>query len=155
MTPQHPAAPETETDARGRLAERLTWAVEKCCQCTDGHHDWPANPYGTEGDVRMSRDDARMIVSLLADLDALRERVRVVEGERDEWKATAWEVTDLVSDLTARAESTEAAHVALVAGVARRVGDYAEEPHSDECGMGACVRCVVDEFAALLAGGGA
>lgn len=30
------------------------------------------------------------------------------------------------------------------------VAAYEEEPHSDECGMGACVRCVVDEFAALI-----
>lgn len=97
MTSQRPAAPETETDARGRLAERLTWAVEKCCQCTDGHHDWPANPYGTEGDVRMSRDDARMIVALLADLDAARERVRVVEGERDD---LADRLSALLCDLT-------------------------------------------------------
>lgn len=27
------------------------------------------------------------------------------------------------------------------------IAEYDEEPHSDECGMGACVRCVVDEFA--------
>lgn len=33
--------------------------------------------------------------------------------------------------------------------IAARVADYDEEPHSDECGMGACVRCVVDEFASI------
>lgn len=27
---------------------------------------------------------------------------------------------------------------------------YEEESHSDECGMGACVRCVVDEFEACV-----
>lgn len=30
------------------------------------------------------------------------------------------------------------------------VAEYAEERHSDECGFGACVRCVVDEFASRL-----
>lgn len=30
---------------------------------------------------------------------------------------------------------------------------YAEEPHSNGCGMDACVRCVVDEFTAALDGG--
>lgn len=28
---------------------------------------------------------------------------------------------------------------------------YDEEPHSEGCGIDACVRCVVDEFTALVA----
>lgn len=50
---------------RKLLAEQLMWAADECCQCDDGHHEQAA-PYGTDGDVRISRDDARRIASLLA-----------------------------------------------------------------------------------------
>ncbi len=52
-----------------RRAELATWfrsAADRCCQCTDGHHDWtPDYPYGTDGDVRVTRDLAREVADLL------------------------------------------------------------------------------------------
>src|SRR5690606_1879291 len=47
---------------RKLLAEQLLWAADECCPCDDGHHEWTA-PYGTAGDARISRDDARRIAS--------------------------------------------------------------------------------------------
>lgn len=66
------------------------------------------------------------------------------------------------NDLFAEAEWDEAQAVSvLVSGlvdtitsVKGLVATYAEEPHSDGCGFDACVRCVVDEFAALVASSG-
>ena len=58
-----------------------------------------------------------------------------VQAEWDEAQA----ISALVSGL-----------VDTIANVKALVGAYAEEPHSDGCGMDACVRCVVDEFAALV-----
>jgi hypothetical protein len=56
----------SETERRAELAVQLRQAAERCCQCTDGHHDWiPTYPYGTDGDVRMTRDLARELADLL------------------------------------------------------------------------------------------
>lgn len=53
------------------LREAAHWlrvVSEKCCECTDGHHDqMPA--YGTEADVHISRDTARALADWL-DADA-------------------------------------------------------------------------------------
>jgi hypothetical protein len=70
--------------------------------------------------VDLRHPDARLIVAavnalpaLLADLNAARERVRVVEGERDaaEQERDDWRYS--AQGLAARAESAEAAHEAL------------------------------------------
>lgn len=42
-------------------AKWLQGVSEKCCECTDGHHVQQYT-YGTEDDVRMSRDTARALV---------------------------------------------------------------------------------------------
>ena len=56
----------TDLERRQELARWFRLAAEKCCQCTDGHHDWSTSyPYGTDGDVRMTRDLAREIADLL------------------------------------------------------------------------------------------
>lgn len=53
-------------DVQGRsVADWLRIAAEKCCQCTNGHHDQIEYPYGTEGDVRISRDLARTLADFL------------------------------------------------------------------------------------------
>lgn len=49
------------------VSAAATWVrgvSQKCCECTDGHHDWTC-AYGTEGDVRISRDAARALADLL------------------------------------------------------------------------------------------
>ena len=84
----------TEGDVAA-LANQFRAAAERCCQCTDGHHDWTTeHPYGTDDDVRMTPDGARRVAALLDALEAareesagLRERVREVEGERDAFGA--------------------------------------------------------------------
>ena len=222
MTPQHPVAPEGETDASG-LRELLAaatpsgqWrAVEGDLEggtlndyiatlLTNRQNDRTSTgrlfltlapndidpELGAEvvpalcGDGPRAQANARLIAaainalpSLLADLDALRERLRVVEGERDaaqlalgeqadiereafgrgvEWASGAgmrqrWEAAE------ARAESAEAAHAALRAEGARKAiyelglwcGECNPTDPDDDC-------CVVDHrVRALLAGGGA
>ena len=51
--------PDVDYDAGAQaLREAATWlrgVSEKCCECTDGHHV-QQYAYGTEGDVRASRD---------------------------------------------------------------------------------------------------
>jgi hypothetical protein len=54
------------SDAREALAVALRHAADRCCQCTDGHHD-QVPPYGTDDDVRISRDDARKIADILTE----------------------------------------------------------------------------------------
>lgn len=101
---QHPAAPETETDASGKVS--LTEAEKKSLIPHAG--DW-AGFYAA-------------IERIVA------ERVRVVEGERDEWKSRAFAAV-------ARAESAEAAHEAEKAAHERlRAGIWAlgESIHGDE-----------------------
>lgn len=126
MNPQHPAAPETETDANGlREAERFLRELVTDCDTTERGHI----------SVAMIPFIARAIVAMFADLDAARERVRVIEGERDavvevgayaqQKEATARAVNDAarmaqvaarrtreLAAMTARAESAEAAHEA-------------------------------------------
>lgn len=43
----------------------------------------------------------------------------------------------------------EGRHADLNERLTGLIAAYDEEPHSEECGFGPCVRCVVDEFAAL------
>lgn len=53
----------TESDALTVLREAVRWLLtvaERCCQCTDGHHD-QHYAYGTDSDVRISRDAARAL----------------------------------------------------------------------------------------------
>jgi len=45
-------------------AKWLQGVSEKCCECTDGHHD-QQYAYGTENDVHISRDTARALASWL------------------------------------------------------------------------------------------
>ncbi|WP_224279087.1 hypothetical protein [Nocardioides lacusdianchii] len=167
MTAQHPAAPETETDANGLTeAEReiiAPWFVG------DLDTGWPG-------------DDSGLIAAVER---IVAERVRVVEGERDavvevgayaqQKEATARAVNDAarmaqvaarrtreLAAMTARAESAEAAHEAekaaherLRAGVEALADEWAE----DYPGPNAACNRTPDEWAtdlrALLAGGGA
>lgn len=117
MTPQHPAAPEGETDASGKVAlteaerEALNVAVDEAETCVCCGDDY--------GSTHVYAAVERIVA----------ERLRVVEGERDAaHEAGYWvgyregkdeaETRDLNFDeATARAESAEAAHAALVAGV--------------------------------------
>lgn len=117
MTPQHPAAPETETDANtprpwpadswptpGELADWLS----RCT--TDERLSYADHSLATA--QRAARCVDQQHASLLADLDAARERVRVVEGERDaEAEQSAYWHT-MQQKYEARAESAEAAHEA-------------------------------------------
>ena len=53
--------------ARERLLAAADWmgaVSQKCCECTDGHHD-QHRPFGTEADVRISRDTARALAAWL------------------------------------------------------------------------------------------
>lgn len=63
------------------LREATTWlrgVSEKCCECTDGHHV-QQYAYGTESDVRASRDTARAIADLLESVLGHVEREQVME----------------------------------------------------------------------------
>lgn len=56
-----------ENDAAQTLRDAAEWlqgVSEKCCECTDGHHD-QQYAYGTEADVHVSRDTARALADLL------------------------------------------------------------------------------------------
>ncbi len=62
---------EPTTDVAAPLREAAEWlraVSEKCCECTDGHHD-QSRAYGTESDVHISRDTARALADWL-DADA-------------------------------------------------------------------------------------
>lgn len=54
-------------NAAQRLIAAADWmgaVSQKCCECTDGHHD-QHRPFGTEADVRISRDTARALAAWL------------------------------------------------------------------------------------------
>lgn len=165
-------APETETDANGlrvRLVERQReWLWN---EATDdalagyGHHmsqmlyRLPVD--GQTRDMQSSIESMLADMSaLLADLDAARERVRVVEGERD---AAREQGTRLADGLyrwrddargnLARAESAEAAHEAEKAAHERlRAG---VEALADESGgsLTAGAAQIRRELRVLLGGG--
>jgi hypothetical protein len=143
--PQPPAAPETDV---GALREALAAATPGPWEVPDSIH---GDPYITErgrGFLRgggiatcdrrddYGRSNARLIVTavnalpaLLADLDAARERVREVESERDAARTMRedW-LADRDAALLARAESAEAAHEALRAGVEALADRWASKP---------------------------
>lgn len=112
MTPQRPAAPETETDANGIVALLATHRYMPCSQHTPTVNAWWAQCEGCDwrGPRRSQRhsdegDHRLHLAGIIA--DAARERVRVVEVERDAalagqrgWRATAFDLED-------RAESAE------------------------------------------------
>ena len=143
------AAPETETDANGIVEltydERTTLAV--------AIHDLPANPC-----------QCTHVYAAVERIVA--ERVRVVEGERDFFKAEAdeWKQQADINLNRKRAESAEAAHEALVAGVEalasrllhfdalnEQVPAHVDVPDDYEAGVNEAGRYL----RALLAGGGA
>lgn len=95
MTPQHPAAPETETDANG-LTEAEIDALRGLA-------------FTVPDRVRLEAAVERIVA----------ERVRFVEGERDaawaqadDWAAQFEGAACEADEATARAESAEAAHEA-------------------------------------------
>lgn len=45
-------------------ADWLDGVSQKCCECTDGHHE-QSRPFGTEDDVHISRDTARALAAWL------------------------------------------------------------------------------------------
>jgi hypothetical protein len=59
-------------------AKWLRGVSEKCCECTDGHHV-QQYAYGTESDVRASRDTARALADLLESVVGHVEREQVME----------------------------------------------------------------------------
>lgn len=83
MTAQHPAAPETETDANG-LTEALHRAFHD-------HWDSPNKPLDLYADSPLWQKQAEAVERIVA------ERVRVVEGERDD---IADRLSALLCDLT-------------------------------------------------------
>ena len=125
MTPQHPAAPETETDASGITQDEreALWAV--IANVRD-HAPRLPNDVDTE-DIIDAILDSGWVHRLIA------ERVRVVEGERDAAReaCASYEGCDRAAEVEAahgralvdladtrdRAESAEAAHESLRAGV--------------------------------------
>lgn len=113
---QPPAAPETDV----RLREALHRAF---------HDHWggPNEPLDLYADSPLWKKQAEAVERIVA------ERVRVVEGERDELRqANDWNEwacrknQDLYAETLARAASAEAAHEAVVERV-RRECDFAEE----------------------------
>lgn len=68
------------------------------------------------------------------------------EAER-EAVADSLALYDTVAHIKADAIAAERARVLAI--LDKKVDDYDEEPHSEECGWDACVRCVVDGFATL------
>lgn len=137
------SAPETETDANG-LRELLAAATPGPWQHFGDHLVWPSERGPAANDpiagVNEAHEECAALIvaavnalpALLADLGAARERVRVVEGEREAARAgqrESWKYVceiagligvepddghpmDAVDRLTARAESAEAAHEA-------------------------------------------
>lgn len=96
-------APEAGEVRLSEIARRLLTAAEKCCQCEDGHHDQIGLPYGTEADVRISRDTAREIAAALTAQPAGETRVEwgvKCAHDRNPWR---------VSEEIARAEVAQAA----------------------------------------------
>ena len=148
--PQHPAAPEGETDASGieTLAARLYLADRRNGGAPDS---WSMLSDNRRAPYRTMAYAAR---------DALRERLRVVEGERDaavrernyarrqrdEERAAKEGNWRALGEWSARAESAEAAHAALVAGVEALAADF-------DTAVG--FRGAATSLRALLAGGGA
>lgn len=58
-----------QNDDSARVREAAKWlrgVSEKCCECTDGHHH-QSFAFGTEADVRISRDTARALADWLAE----------------------------------------------------------------------------------------
>lgn len=165
--PQPPAAPETDVSAlREALAERdrlrAEWdRLSAARQSLSGTHD---------AITRNEKVIASYVTpALLADLTAARERVREVESEREvlseQYEAAIEELeadvlaeedranenATLVHRERARAESAEAAHEALRAGVEALADDAPENftPRLGDAGVYA------SDLRALLADGGA
>lgn len=131
---QPPAAPESDVstprpwpeNAWPTAAELADW-LSRCT--SDERLSYADHSLATA--QRAARCVDQQHAARLADLSAARERLRVVEGERDHWKDHAEEagrgfervcldynrVAAARTSATARAESAEAAHCALHAAV--------------------------------------
>ena len=138
MTPQHPAAPEGETDASEWVAA-LTEAHRDSYPVGNIHHGTPERPDWGTFCVECKE-------SWPCDVSRLIERLRVVEGERDAAMAEAEMALRMHDVQWSRAESAEAAHAALAAGV---------EALADEWEQVAGRHFAAIRLRALLAGGGA
>ena len=105
---------------------QLTGAAERCCQCTDGHHDQAARIHGTDQDVRVPRDTARHLASLLTRLEAAEAALRLAENVMPKLALLA----------TARAKSlidppdldAARATLAQVRGLAEEYREYGTHP---------------------------
>lgn len=171
MTAQHPAAPETETDANGlteavRAVARQTGCID--CEGTgEGALGYDSDMNPRFGPCQICTPIAEAATAALrADLDAARERVRVVEGERDAWEAEAETLAVAAGNAYAyrtRAESAEAAHEAekaaherLRAKVEEKIAQYsrlAGQAMDPECRE--WLTAFVGTLRSLLGGGGA
>lgn len=175
--PQPPAAPETDVSefAASDLAS-LTEAHRDSHPMGNIHHGTPERPDWGTFCVECTQSWPCDVSRLLADLDAARERVRVVEGERDEYKR-GWVEADVQADehaatsqqlarqfdeqvllaaaATARAESAEAAHRALQAAVEALCDPANDGPRPYAVPIAGDVLLAVDvaHLRALLAGG--
>lgn len=160
MTPQHAAAPETETDANGltEAEQTMLWeAIERAFLDTTA--------WSREVEDEIDRTVERIVA----------ERVRVVEGERDAEVAEAERehektlaimeaACDRADAATARAESAEAAHEAEKAAhgkVWSLLGEYFDfdadpwDDHDAACPAPEDLWRLHRDLRSLLGGGGA
>ena len=168
--PQPPAAPENDVDwphpgllGRVKCSDGV-WRTAFCVLGRGGSPEWV---FADGARRRVDTSTAHSLVAdtelgpLLADLSAARERVREVEGERDAAQLALGEQADIEREafgrgvawamgddeeaparLLARAESAEAAHEALRAGVEALADEWKWYEAGD----------ITDDLRSLLAG---
>lgn len=184
------AAPETETDASGRLTDaewddlrsenlddlgpELRAAVERIVaerlRVVEGERDaWKSRRDAAVEQCRHLHQDGKTREQWHLDNCGAMHMVRAIEKVADDWgyicddveyptRYDMWrQLRDTLSTRTfdrdpqrARAESAEAAHEALRAGI----WALGESIHGDE-GEPTCFACILADLRALLAGGGA